>query len=256
MRRPRRRRRSLLRRVPSPGSGEAQRRRRASRSDRRRDSASTQDLRQSRSCPAVCRSRPARRLRRDVSHGRHAGDHLHDISSTAPRTTYPDGRRMFGWNEPMVGHQITQRITSTADYCLHLSAPPSTTSTICYPACSFGTTAATLTSIPNIVQRRTTQQTSPTQHATHEHTVEDGVAIVGTRFGHHTTPASFHDLLADPRAEINTMAGEECSSSPVPCPTDQYDAMMPRPRHCLLRFPIYTRITARRVPILVLQPSA
>ena len=88
--------------------------------------------------------------------------------------------------------------------------------------------------------------------------IDDGVAIVGTRFGSPHHPARYHNLLADPFAELETQGGTTTAVVAREVPDgDEYDAIMRAADATYSGFPIYRRrITARRVPVFVLQPVA
>ncbi len=86
---------------------------------------------------------------------------------------------------------------------------------------------------------------------------DHGVAVVGTRFGSPHHPAWFYNLLADPRAELQQPGGT--TSAVVAREVtdgDEYDAIMRAADATYSGFPVYRRrITSRRIPVFVLQPS-
>ncbi len=87
--------------------------------------------------------------------------------------------------------------------------------------------------------------------------VNDGVAIVGTRFGSPHQPGWYHNLLADPHAAMER-DGTTTAVIARPVPDGaEYDSVMRAADAIYSGYPIYRRrITARRVPVFVLQPAA
>ena len=87
---------------------------------------------------------------------------------------------------------------------------------------------------------------------------DHGLAIVGTRFGSPHQPAWYHNLLADPRAELHHHGGATSAVIAREVPDGaEYDAVMRAADAVYSGFPVYRRrITTRRVPVFVLQPVA
>ena len=83
-----------------------------------------------------------------------------------------------------------------------------------------------------------------------------GVAVVGTRFGSPHQPAWYYNLLADPRAELEHRGTTTVVVAREVTDGAEYDAIMRAADATYSGFPVYRRrITSRRVPVFVLQPS-
>ena len=87
--------------------------------------------------------------------------------------------------------------------------------------------------------------------------VEDGLAIVGTRWGSEHHPAWYYNLREDPRAAVRRGRTTEDVVARQVEPGGEYDAIMRLADTVYAGFPKYRRrISGRDVPVFVLEAAA
>ncbi|HET9666183.1 MAG TPA: nitroreductase family deazaflavin-dependent oxidoreductase [Desertimonas sp.] len=157
-----------------------------------------------------------------------------------------------------VMQRITQRVASTRPGAFIFRHTFHHVDRVLYRVLGRRTVSGFLAGVPNIMLTTTGARSGqPRTVPLVGVPVEDGVAIVGTRFGSPHHPAWYHNLLANPHAEMERDGTKSAVVARSVPDGPEYDAVMHAADAVYSGFPIYRRrITARRVPIFVLQPSA
>lgn len=87
--------------------------------------------------------------------------------------------------------------------------------------------------------------------------VAGSLAVVGTRFGSDQHPGWYHNLLADPRATIEVHGERSDVTARLVPDGPEYDRIMATADTVYAGYALYRqRITARRIPIFVLDPRS